>query len=271
MKIFKSKHKLQKEILNIKNISFVPTMGGLHKGHMSLIKKSKSFKGKTLVSIFVNPQQFNDKKDFISYPRNLKKDLMILKRLNVDLIYLPKLKDVFSFKVKNKIFLDKFSKKLCGKSRRGHFKGVLDVVNRFLEIIKPKYIFLGVKDLQQLYLINMHILKRKINTKIIHCKTIREKNGIACSTRNNNLNRNQFKIASNAIKYLKNKKKLIKKDLSNFKFLNIKKDLINIGLTKIDYIELYNLKTFKRPKNKREKFKIFIAFYLNKTRLIDNI
>jgi len=271
MKIFKSKHKLQKEILNIKNISFVPTMGGLHKGHISLIKKSKSFKGKTLVSIFVNPKQFNEKKDFINYPRNLKKDLMILKRLNVDLIYLPNSKDVFSFQVKNKIFLDKFSKKLCGKSRRGHFKGVLNIVNRFLEIIKPKYIFLGIKDFQQSYLINMHILKRKINTKIIHCKTIREKNGIACSTRNNNLNRNQFKIASNVIKYLKNKKKLIKKELSNFKFLNIKKDLMNLGLTKIDYIELYNSKTLKRPKNKREKFKIFIAFYLNKTRLIDNI
>ena len=85
------------------------------------------------------------------------------------------------------------------------------------------------------------------------------------------MNRNQFKIASNAIKYLKNKKKLIKKDLSNFKFFNIKNDLINIGLTKIKYIELYNLETLKRPKNKREKFKIFIAFYLNKTRLIDNI
>ena len=271
MKIFKSKHKLQKEILNIKNISFVPTMGGLHKGHISLIKKSKSFKGKTLVSIFVNPKQFNEKKDFITYPRNLKKDLMILKRLNVDLIYLPNSKDIFSFQVKNKIFLDKFSKKLCGKSRRGHFKGVLNIVNRFLEIIKPKYIFFGEKDFQQLYLINMHILKRKINTKIIHCKTIREKNGIACSTRNNNLNRNQFKIASNVIKYLRNKKRLIKKEFSNFKFLNIKKDLMNLGITKIDYIELYNLKTFKRPKNKREKFKIFIAFYLNKIRLIDNI
>ncbi|MBD1172507.1 pantoate--beta-alanine ligase [Pelagibacterales bacterium SAG-MED05] len=271
MKIFKSKHKLQKEILNIKNISFVPTMGGLHKGHISLIKKSKSFKGKTLVSIFVNPKQFNEKKDFINYPRNLKKDLMILKRLNVDLIYLPNSKDVFSFQVKNKIFLDKFSKKLCGKSRRGHFKGVLNIVNRFLEIIKPKYIFLGIKDFQQSYLINIHILKRKINTKIIHCKTIREKNGIACSTRNNNLNRNQFKIASNVIKYLRNKKRLIKKELSNFKFLNIKKDLMNLGLTKIDYIELYNSKTLKRPKNKKEKFKIFIAFYLNKIRLIDNI
>ena len=271
MKIFKSKHKLQKEILNIKNISFVPTMGGLHKGHVSLIKKSKNFKGKTLVSIFVNSKQFNEKKDFLNYPRNLKKDLIILKRLNVDLIYLPNLKDIFSFQVKNKIFLDKFSKKLCGKSRRGHFEGVLNIVNRFLEIIKPKYMFLGIKDFQQSYLINMHILKRRINTKVIHCKTIREKNGVACSTRNNNLNRNQFKIASNVVKYLKNKKKLIKKNLSNFKFLNIKKDLINLGVTKIDYIELYNAETLKRPKNKREKFKIFIAFYLNKNRLIDNI
>ena len=271
MKIFKSKHKLKEEISNIKNISFVPTMGGLHKGHISLIKKSQNFKGKTLVSIFVNPKQFNEKKDFLNYPRNLKKDLRILKHLNVDLIYLPGLKDIFSFQVKNKIFLDKFSKKLCGKSRKGHFKGVLNIVNRFLELIKPKYVFLGIKDFQQSYLIRRHIVKRKINTKVINCKTIREKNGVACSTRNNNLNKNQMKIASNVIKYLKNKKKLIKKKLPNFKFINIKKDLINLGVKKIDYIEFYNSKTLKRPKSKREKFKIFIAFYLNKTRLIDNI
>jgi len=271
MKIFKSKHKLQKEILNIKSISFVPTMGGLHRGHVSLIKKSKTFKGKTLVSIFINPKQFNEKKDFLSYPRNLKKDLIILKALNVDFVYIPNLKDIFSFRPKNKIFLDKFSKKLCGRSRKGHFEGVLNVVNRFLEIIKPKYMLLGIKDFQQSYLINMHILKKKINTKVIHCKTIREKNGMACSTRNNNLNKNQFKTASNVVKYLKIKKKLIKKKLSNFKFLKIKKDLINLGVTKIDYVELYNSKTLKRPKNKREKFKIFIAFYLNKIRLIDNI
>ena len=165
MKIFKSKHKLQKEILNIKNISFVPTMGGLHRGHISLIKKSQNFKGKTLVSIFVNPKQFNDKKDFIKYPRNLKQDLRILKRLNVDLIYLPSLKDIFSFQVKNKIFLDKFSKKLCGKSRKGHFKGVLNIVNRFLELIKPRYIFLGIKDFQQSYLIRRHIVKKKLTQK----------------------------------------------------------------------------------------------------------
>ena len=271
MKIFKSKHKLKKEILNIKNISFVPTMGGLHKGHISLIKKSKTFRGKSLVSIFVNPKQFNEKKDFFNYPRNLKKDLKILKHLKVDYVYVPKLKEIFSFSPKNKIFLDKSSKKLCGKTRKGHFEGVLNVVNRFLEIIKPRYIFLGIKDFQQCYLINKHILKKNINTKVIHCKTIRERNGIAYSTRNNHLDKNHLKVASNVFKYLIKIKKLTKNNIANFKIIKIKDELTNLGVKKIDYIELYNLKTLKRPKNKKEKFKIFIAFYLNKIRLIDNI
>ena len=271
MKIFKSKHKLQKEISNIKNTSFVPTMGGLHKGHISLIKKSQNFPGKTIVSIFVNPKQFNERKDFISYPRNLKNDLKILNNLNVDIVYLPNLKEIFSFKPKNKIFLHTLSKKLCGKSRSGHFKGVLNIVNRFLEIIRPKYIFLGMKDFQQSHLISLHILKRKIKTKVIHCKTIRERNGVACSTRNNNLNKKQYKIASIVYNYLMNKKKIIKKNFLSFSISNTKKHLINMGVSKIDYLELYNLKNFKRPKNKKEKFNIFVAYYINKTRLIDNI
>ena len=104
MKIFKDKHSLQKEIYNINNLSFVPTMGGLHKGHESLIIKSRNFKRPCLVSIFVNPKQFNEKKDFISYPRNIKKDLKLLKSLNVDFVYLPSFKDIFSFKPKKKYF-----------------------------------------------------------------------------------------------------------------------------------------------------------------------
>ena len=104
MKIFKDKHSLKKEILKAKGISFVPTMGGLHKGHISLIKKSKKTKLKTLVSIFVNPKQFNQKKDFKSYPRNQKKDLKILKNLKVDYLYLPSIKDIYGFKPKKKFF-----------------------------------------------------------------------------------------------------------------------------------------------------------------------
>ena len=204
MKIFKDKHTLQKEILETKGISFVPTMGGLHKGHISLIKKSKEFKLKILVSIFVNPKQFNKRSDFGSYPRNIKKDIKLLKKLKIDYLYIPTIKDIYGFKPKGKIFLDKSAKKLCGKFRRGHFEGVLNVINRFIEIIKPKYIYLGKKDYQQLYLIKKHIEKSKIKSKIIECKTIRENNGIACSTRNLKLNRNQLKIASNIFYYLKN-------------------------------------------------------------------
>ena len=271
MKIFKDKHTLQKEISKTKGISFVPTMGGLHKGHISLIKLSKKSKLKTLVSIFVNPKQFNKKKDFRSYPRNAKKDLKQLKKLKINYLYIPSYKDIYGFKPKEKVFLDKFSKKLCGKFRRGHFEGVLNVINRFIEIIKPKYIFLGKKDYQQLYLIKKHIKKRKIKSKIIECKTIRENNGVAFSTRNLNLNDNQMKIASNVYYYLYNLKKKIKKNYNLFNLNKIKKDLRDIGASKIDYLENYNIKNFKKNKRQNKEFNIFIAYYIKNTRLIDNI
>ena len=270
MKIFKDKHSLQREILKTKGISFVPTMGGLHKGHISLIKQSKKSKYKTLVSIFVNPKQFNKKSDFRSYPRNKKKDIKLLKKLKVNYLYIPTFKDVYGFKPKNKIFLDKSSKRLCGKFRKGHFEGVLNVVNRFIEIIKPKYIFLGKKDYQQLYLIKKHIEKRNIKSKIVECKTIRENNGVAFSTRNLSLNRNQMKIASNIFYYLSKLKKKIKKN-GQFKISKIKKNLIKIGAKKIDYIENYDLKNFKKVKNSNKKFNLFFAYYIKNTRLIDNI
>ena len=271
MKIFKDKHTLQKEILKTKGISFVPTMGGLHEGHISLIKQSKKTKLKTLVSIFVNPKQFNKKSDFKSYPRNTKKDIKQLKKLKINYLYIPTFKDIYGFKPKKRVFLDKFSKKLCGKLRKGHFEGVLNVVNRFIEIINPRYILLGKKDYQQIYLIKKHIEIRNIRTKIIECKTIREKNGVACSSRNSTLNKNQMKIASNIFYYLSNIKKKIKKNYSLFNVNKIKKDLIYLGASKIDYLENYNIKSFKRIKRTNKKFNLFFAYYIKNTRLIDNI
>ena len=271
MKIFKDKHTLRKEILKTKGISFVPTMGGLHKGHISLIKQSKKSKLKTLVSIFVNPKQFNKKSDFRSYPRNTKKDIKQLKKLKINYLYIPTFKDIYGFKPKKKVFLDKFSKKLCGKFRKGHFEGVLNVVNRFIEIIKPRYIFLGKKDYQQLYLIKKHLEKRKIKSKIVECKTIRENNGIACSSRNSNLSKNQKKIASNIFYYLSNLKKKIKKNYNLFIINKIKRDLINLGASKIDYLENYNIKNFDKIKRSNKKFNLFFAYYIKSIRLIDNI
>ncbi len=266
MKIFKSKHKLQNEIIAEKSISFVPTMGGLHKGHISLIKRSKMFKGKTVVSIFVNPGQFNKKSDFKNYPRNLNNDLKILKSLKVDIVYIPNKKDILSFKTRNKVYMDKSSSVLCGFFRKGHFKGVLNVVNRFIEIIKPKRLFLGLKDFQQFHLIRKHVFKRNIHTQVIACKTIREKNGIACSTRNKNLNNKQLRIASKVFSLLSNNKKK-----SHIKLSTIKENIIKLGVNKIDYLEIFNTKKFKKSAKLNKNSRIFIAYYLDKIRLIDNI
>ena len=267
MKIFKDKHNLQKEIIN-KSISFIPTMGGLHQGHISLIKKSKKYKLKTLVSIFVNPKQFNKKSDFLSYPRDGKRDIKILKKLKIDYLYTPTVKDIYNFKTKNKIYLDKFSKKLCGKYRKSHFSGVINVMNRFIEIVKPKNIFMGKKDYQQLYLLKKFVFKRNIKSKVIECETIREKNGVACSSRNSLLKKNDIKIASDIYLFI-NK---IKKKYNTYSSKFIKNEIIKLGANKIDYVENYNIKkSFKKSKMYNKNCRIFIAYYIKNIRLIDNI
>jgi len=271
MKILRNKIKLKKEILNRKGIAFVPTMGALHHGHEKMIKFAKKRFGKVIVSIFVNPKQFNSKQDFKTYPRNIKKDIKLLKRIKVDILYLPSYFDIFSFKTKKKIYLHNFSKKLCGKHRKGHFRGVLNVVNRFLEIIKPKYIVLGKKDFQQLFLIKEHILKSKLSTRVVPYQTVREKNGVALSSRSQKLNSKEKKLCALIIKYLKREKVKIKKN----KHLFNKKDYLfkkikRFNVSKIDYIEFLNLKTLKKPKNNKNLFNIFIAYKINNIRLIDN-
>ena len=268
MKLFTNKKKLQKEIKNINNISFVPTMGALHKGHASLIKKSVRESKKTLVSIFVNPKQFENKKDFKNYPKNYKNDIKILKRLKVNYLYRPSYKDIYKFKTENKIFLDQFSKKLCGKFRKGHFRGVIDVVNRLVEIIKPKKILLGNKDFQQLVLIKKHIKKNRINTKIIPCKTIRDKNFIAYSSRLKRLKNYEKNNLIKIIKFLRNYKRNLVSKKINYNFSQIKNKLLSLGVRKIDYIEIVDLKTLKKPK--KNKFNLFFAFYIGKIRFIDN-
>jgi pantoate--beta-alanine ligase len=271
MKIFKNRYSLIKEISKKKDISFVPTMGSIHRGHLSLIDKAKKESSNILVSIYVNPKQFNSIADFKKYPRNLIKDIKLLKKKKIRYLYLPNKKDIFSLKVKIPTYLDKFSKKLCGKFRPGHFKGVVDVVNRFLEIIKPKSIYLGIKDFQQLILIKSHIKKNKIKTEVVSCPVIRERTGIALSSRNIRLNKNQLKIAEEIYKFLKlNKKKIFIKNLNNKK-LDIFNKIKKFGVKKIDYLECLNITTLKKPQHINEKFNLFIAYYIDKVRLIDNL
>ena len=269
MKILLNKNDLNEALNNVSNLGFVPTMGSLHKGHVSLIKRCKKECQKIIVSIFVNPNQFNSKKDYRNYPRNKKKDLSILRKLKVNYVYLPNKKDVYYFDRKPKIRLNKEDKILCAKYRKGHFEGVIDVMDRLTNLIKPKKIFMGEKDFQQLYLVKRYIHK-KYETKIITCKTIRDSNKLALSSRNFLLNKNELykagKLANNVILF---KKKLAKNKKISQLLKNKKKELIKKFNVNIQYFELrnkINLKISNRIKNS----KIFIAYFINNVRLIDN-
>ena len=269
MKIITSIFDLNKEIKDYKNIGFVPTMGGIHLGHESLIKASQKKKTKTIVSIFVNPTQFNKTHDFRMYPRNIKKDIISLKKLNVDYLFAPKISDIYKFKAK-KFVLKKKDKILCAKFREGHFEGVLNIMNRLMLIIKSKDLFMGEKDFQQLFLIKK-FLSKKFNVRLNSCPTIRTKNEIALSTRNKLLNKESLKKASQIAKILKkikNKSKLYSSK-SNLNLTDCKKKLEKRFKIKVDYLEFRDEKNL-RLNNFKNKFRLFVAYNINKVRLIDN-
>ncbi len=269
MIICKSINKLVKEVNFKADIGFVPTMGSLHKGHISLIKASQKKCKKTIVSIFINPSQFNKVNDFKRYPRNLTKDLSILKKLKIDYVLVPSKKDIFQNKKMMKIKINSKYKILCAKFRPGHFEGVLGVINQFLKKIKAKYMFLGEKDFQQVFLIRNYI-KKKFKTKVYICKTIRYKNYLPFSSRNILLKPNQISIALNVSKLIKKFYLSIKKDFKNKnKILNIFKNLKKLNI-KIQYLEIKNKNNLSNKFNKKN-FKIFVAYFINGVRLIDNI
>ena len=269
MKIIRNVKNLKETIANIPNLGFVPTMGALHKGHLKLIKKSINRSQKTLVSIYVNPTQFNKKKDFSKYPRNTKKDLQILKMQKVDFVFLPKTREIYKRQIRKNIKIHRKKNVLCGKFRKGHFEGVIDVIDRFLSLINPKYIFLGEKDFQQLFLIKNYV-KNKFKVKVVSCKTVRDKNYVALSSRNFLLSKKNLATAGKIAKKLKSFKNRLKNN-QNFKksINNIKNKLIEKYNIKLEYLELRNEKDLSFFK-KKNKFRIFISYYINKVRLIDN-
>ena len=269
MKILLTNNDLNEALYDVSNLGFVPTMGSLHKGHISLIKKSLKECKYTIVSIFINPTQFNSKNDFKNYPKNNSKDLSILKGLKIDFLYTPKVKDVYNFKRKRPIKLKKNDKIMCAKFRQGHFEGVIDVMERLTKLIKPRKIYMGEKDFQQLYLVNKYITK-KYNTKIIPCKTIRNNNKLAFSSRNLLLTYNELRQAEKISKDIFLFKKKLFKSRNIKKLISQKKnELIRLFNIKFDYFELRNKSSFKIS-NKVKNSKLFIAYHINKVRLIDN-
>ena len=265
MIIFKSINKLNKEVNFKASIGFVPTMGSLHKGHISLVKNCQKTCDKTLVSIFINPSQFNRKTDYKNYPRTLDKDIKILKKLKVDYVLVPNIKEIYSRNTPRKISINKKYKVLCGKYRPGHFEGVLAVINKFLKDLKVKKIFLGEKDFQQYFLIK-NFVKKRFKTKVVLCKTIRMSSSLPYSSRNKLLDDKSIRIAQKFTKRIINVFKNIKKNTKKTYLLQSIKSNSNI---KIEYLELRNKNNLSPIFNKKN-LKLFVCFYIKKVRLIDN-
>ena len=276
MQIFKTQKKLSKHLNQIRKkntIGFVPTMGALHSGHLSLIKASKKECDVTVCSVFINPTQFNSKKDFQKYPSNEEDDIKKLKKINCNILYIPETKDLYKKNEKTKLFdFGELTRIMEAKHREGHFNGVGTIVEKLLTIIKPQKAFFGKKDLQQLCFVKKLIKKLNISTEIIAGETIREKNGLAKSSRNILLSkkqRNEAEIIYSCLKFCKKNQELGITKLKKYTAEQIN----NYNEMKLEYIEFVNLDSFKKI-NQLEKKKInaiCIAVYINNIRLIDNI
>lgn len=189
MKEFSDTIEFKNELRQLKDISigFVPTMGAFHQGHISLVEKAKAENDIVVVSIYVNPTQFDKKNDFSNYPISLSDDLLILNKMNVDYLYTPNYENIYPDNFTYQIEENSFSKKLCGKSRDGHFTGVLTVVMKLLNIVKPSRVYLGEKDRQQLLLVQGMVDAFFMDVEIVASPTIRESNKLAMSSRNRRL------------------------------------------------------------------------------------
>ena len=269
MKIFKSVEQFIKSKIEIK--SFVPTMGNLHKGHLSLIDKAKKISGPICVTIYVNEAQFTEKNDFEEYPISLESDIDNLRSKEVDYLLIPK-----------KIDIEKFSKAfnkedeprnlttdLCGKYRPGHFFAVIDIIYRFLQIINPKNIILGEKDFQQLLCVQelIRITNNKVN--IISSPTIRTDEGLALSSRNQRLSDDEKLLANNIYQTLIAAKNLFNKGYSIDAITKEIYEIYNTSPIKLEYFSIRDLKTLQHTYD--DDLIALIAVYIGKIRLIDNI
>jgi len=278
MLIFTKIVDLQAFVRQIKNLNqslgFVPTMGALHNGHISLIEASQKNCQITICSIFVNPTQFNDKKDLERYPRTPDKDIQLLEKANCSALFLPDADEIYP-KPEEKTNFDfgNLDKLLEGKFRPGHFNGVAQVVNRLFELVTPDKAFFGSKDFQQVLIVKALVNKLNLNITIISCPILREPDGLAMSSRNTLLNEKEREIAGLIPKIMQAAKEIILTEgitkAKQFVISEVSKEpIINL-----DYFEICNPETLENIAylKSNQKAVALIAVYVGKIRLIDNL
>ena len=252
----------------------VPTMGALHEGHRELIRAGKNLTGEEgtlIVSIYVNPTQFNDKKDFKSYPKTFDQDYKICEEEGVDLIFHPSDSEMYSGKETVSVTESKLTKYLCGASRSGHFEGVCTVVTKLFNIIKPATAVFGKKDYQQLAIIKKLVTDLNFSIKIIEAETVREQDGLAISSRNKFLNAKERKQSNTIYKALTAMRSSTERQASELIALSRSIIESEAPLGIIDYLEIVDRKTLEPIQKIDRPSLAAIAIFFSKTRLIDNI
>ncbi len=278
MKIIRTVSDMQEFSLNCKRnsqtIGFVPTMGYLHEGHLSLIRLARERSNIVVVSIFVNPLQFGKGEDFDKYPRNLDRDAELLRKEGVDILFYPSVDEMYpEGKILTEVYVNKISEILCGKYREGHFKGVTTVVSKLFNIVMPDIAVFGKKDRQQLFIIKKMVNDLNFNIEIIEGEIIREKDGLAMSSRNSYLSDEERESALMIYKGLKNSVDTLKKTKDVGK---TKKEFIKYvessSLNSVQYIEVVDSKDFSIVEEvDKGLYYILTAVFVGSTRLIDNM
>ncbi len=262
-------------IINKKlSIGLVPTMGSLHKGHLSLIKKALVENDQVIVTIFVNPTQFDSSEDVENYPRNLHQDISMINSISSKiLIYTPQSSEIFDSLVKSSSYdFGKLEKIMEGKHRPGHFQGVATVVEKLLSLFKPTKAYFGEKDFQQLLIIKSLVSQKKILTSIIGCSILRDTCGLALSSRNQLLTNDEFKNASFMFQQLTLAKSLWNENSISDIIKTIEKSFIKNKYFKLHYFDIrFNNNLQKVEYKSEKKARAFIAAKIGKVRLIDNL
>ena len=272
MHVIYTQKELVETLKKLTNIAFVPTMGNLHDGHLKLIEEALKKTKYVVVSIFINPLQFNSKDDFKNYPRTLDEDLLMLQKLDVPFVFVPSKEDIIDSSQTIEIHLSDIANDLCGRFRPGHFNGVATIVCKLFNLIQPELAFFGRKDFQQLFLIKELVKQLNYPIHIIAIDTVRDKDGLAKSSRNNLLSKEDRKKAPQLFELMSAmKEKVMQKKLS---FKEIEADaerLLNASGWIVDYLAIRSAQSLKITVHNEKQIVILGAATLGSVRLIDNI
>ncbi|MDB9771071.1 pantoate--beta-alanine ligase [Polaribacter sp.] len=257
-----------------KQIGFVPTMGALHEGHLSLLKKCKEENDISIVSIFVNPTQFDNSADLVKYPKTFQEDTKLLESAQCDVLFAPDVKEIYAENITATSFdFDGLEQEMEGRFRTGHFDGVGTVVKRLFEIVAPNKAYFGEKDFQQLQIVKKMTKKQQLPVKVKGCKIYRAKNGLAMSSRNSRLTEAHLEAAPFIFKILQKAKIEFRTKTPNAIIKWVEKEFEKQPLLNLEYFTIADEKTLKNIKKKDEKtqYRAFISVFAGEIRLIDNI